>query len=155
MSIPGLWGQFLHGLFFKMIYVTLIVSSNKPGDISSHPFLPGLFWCHFLPPNFLTRRVYYPNCHHTKVAIHSISLSLPLSPLRQQPYRVMIVPRARRVYYPNCHVLTNWNWATTQENLHCVFYKCAYFSVSILWYTCMFYFASRLSVRLCTVNLTF
>jgi hypothetical protein len=73
-----LWGQFLHGLFFKMIYVTLIVSSNGPGDVSSCPLLLGLFWRHFLPPNFLAG-------HHTKVAIHSVvSLSLPLSPLRQQ-----------------------------------------------------------------------
>jgi hypothetical protein len=30
-------------LFFKMIYVTLIISSNGPGDISSRPLLPGLF----------------------------------------------------------------------------------------------------------------
>jgi hypothetical protein len=29
--------------FFKMIYVTLIVSSNGSGDISSRPLLPGLF----------------------------------------------------------------------------------------------------------------
>jgi hypothetical protein len=74
----GLWGQFLHGLFFKMIYVTLIVSSNGPGDVSSHPLLPGLFWRQFLPLNFLTRR-------HRNVATHSFSLSLPLSPHRKQP----------------------------------------------------------------------
>jgi hypothetical protein len=61
-----------------MIYVTSIVSSNGPGDVSSLPLLPGLFWSHFLPPNFLAGR-------HTKVAIHSIALSLALSPLRQQP----------------------------------------------------------------------
>jgi hypothetical protein len=62
-----------------MIYVTLIISSNGPSDVSSCPLLPGLFWHHFLPPNFLA------GCH-TKVTIHSISLSLPLSPLRLQPY---------------------------------------------------------------------
>jgi hypothetical protein len=36
---------------FLMIYVTLIVSSNRPSDISSCPLLPGLFWrlfCHKL-----------------------------------------------------------------------------------------------------------
>jgi hypothetical protein len=73
-----LWGQFLHGLFFKMIYVTLIVSSNEAGDVSSQPLLPTMFSHHFLPPTFLAE------CH-TKVDIHSIFLSLPLSPLRQQP----------------------------------------------------------------------
>jgi hypothetical protein len=79
VSILDLWGQFLHGLFFKMIYVTLIVSSNGPGDVSSRPFLPGLFWHHFLPSIFLA------GCH-TKVAIHYVvSLSLLLCPLRQQP----------------------------------------------------------------------
>jgi hypothetical protein len=63
-------------LFFKMIYVTLIISSNGSGDVSSRPLLPRLFWCHFLPPNFLAE-------HHIKVAIHSVvSLSLPLSLLR-------------------------------------------------------------------------
>jgi hypothetical protein len=65
-------------LFFKMIYVTMIVSSNGPGDVSYHPLLPVLFWRHFLSPNFLAGR-------HTKVVIHSVSLSLPLSLLRQQP----------------------------------------------------------------------
>jgi hypothetical protein len=76
MSIPGLCGQFLHSLFFKMIYVTLIISSNGHGDISFYPLLPGLFCCHFLPSYFLAA------CH-TKVVIHSVSL--PLSPLRHQP----------------------------------------------------------------------
>jgi hypothetical protein len=33
--------------------------------------------------------------------------------------------------------------------------KCPYFSVSILWYTCMFAFASRMSARLRVVNLVF
>jgi hypothetical protein len=64
---------------FEMIYVTLIVSRNGPGDVSSRPLLPELFWCHFLTPNFLAER-------HTKIGIHSISLSFSLSPLRQQPY---------------------------------------------------------------------
>jgi hypothetical protein len=64
--------------FLKMIYVTLIVSSNESGDVSSCLLLPGLFWCHFLPLNFLAGR-------YTKVAIHSVSPSLTLSPLRQQP----------------------------------------------------------------------
>jgi hypothetical protein len=40
----SLSGQFLHGLFFKMIYVTFIVSSNRPGDVCSSLLLPGLFW---------------------------------------------------------------------------------------------------------------
>jgi hypothetical protein len=51
-----------------MIYVTWIISSNVPGDVSSRPLLP------FLPPKFLAGR-------HTIVAIHSIpspSLYLPL-----------------------------------------------------------------------------
>jgi hypothetical protein len=61
-----------------MMYITLIVSSNGPGDVSSHPLLHGLFWCYFLPPNFLAG-------HYTKVVIHYVSLSLLLSPLRQQP----------------------------------------------------------------------
>jgi hypothetical protein len=56
----------------------LIISSNGPGDLSSLPLLPGLFLHHFLPPNLLAGR-------HTKVAIHYVSLSLSLSPLRQQP----------------------------------------------------------------------
>jgi hypothetical protein len=73
MSIPGLRGQFHQGLFFKMIYVTLIISSNGPGDVSYRRLLPRLFWCHFLAG------------HYTKVAIHYVSLSLPLSPLMQQP----------------------------------------------------------------------
>jgi hypothetical protein len=65
-----------------MINVTLIVSSNGPRDVSSRPLLPGLFLHHFLLPNFLPGR-------HTKVVIHSISLSLPLgsshvSKLKQQ-----------------------------------------------------------------------
>jgi hypothetical protein len=38
-----------------------------------------LFSHHFLPPNLLAG-------HHTKVAIHYASLSLSLSPLRQQPW---------------------------------------------------------------------
>jgi hypothetical protein len=62
----------------------------------------------------------------------------------------MAVPYARRVYCPNYHVLTNWKWATTQENLHRVFYKCPYFSVSILSY--MFAFVS---VECETVDLVF
>jgi hypothetical protein len=36
------------------------------------------------------------------------------------------------VYCLNYDVLTNWKRATTQENLHGVFYKCPYFSVSII-----------------------
>jgi hypothetical protein len=55
----------------------MIISSNMPGDLSSRPLLHGLFSRHFLPPNLLAGR-------HTKVAIHYVSLSLPLSPLRQQ-----------------------------------------------------------------------
>jgi hypothetical protein len=117
MSIPGLWGQFLHDLFFKMIYVTLIVSSNRPGDVSHRPLLPGLFWSHFLPPNFLVG-------HQTKVAIHSASHSLPLSPLRQQPYLKSQTTepwpsdiQARCISRSNCHLLTNWNRAITQDNL--------------------------------------
>jgi hypothetical protein len=74
----GLWGQFLHGLFLKMMYATFIVSSNGPGDVSSRLLLLELFWCHILPPNFLAER-------HTKVAINSVSPSLPLSPIRLQP----------------------------------------------------------------------
>jgi hypothetical protein len=62
-----------------MIYVTLIVSSNGSGDVSSWPLIPGLFWRHLLLSNFLVG-------HHTKVVIHSVSLSLPLSPLRWQSY---------------------------------------------------------------------
>jgi hypothetical protein len=62
----------------------------------------------------------------------------------------MAAPHARRLYCLNCHVLANWNRATTQENLHCVFYKCPYFSVSILSY--IFVFAS---VECETVNLVF
>jgi hypothetical protein len=50
----------------------------------------------------------------------------------------MVVPRARRVYCLNCHVLTNWNRATTQENLQHVFYMCPYFSISILSYMSVF-----------------
>jgi hypothetical protein len=68
----------MHDLFLKMIYVTFIVSSNGAGDVSSCPLLPELFWHLFLPPNFLAG-------HHTKVANHFVSLSLPLSRLRQQP----------------------------------------------------------------------
>jgi hypothetical protein len=56
---------------FKMIYVTLIISSNGPGDISYHPLLPGLFW----------RQTFWLG-GHTKVVIHSITLSHPLSTLR-------------------------------------------------------------------------
>jgi hypothetical protein len=40
----SLSGQFLQGLFFKMIYVTFIVSSSRSGDVSSRLLLPGLFW---------------------------------------------------------------------------------------------------------------
>jgi hypothetical protein len=54
----------------------------------------------------------------------------------------MTIPRTRRVYCLNCHVLTNWNRAPTQENVHHMFYNCPYFLVSILWYTCMFVFSS-------------
>jgi hypothetical protein len=133
-----------------MIYVTLIVSSIGPSDVSSRPLLPGLFWCHFLLPNFLAG-------HHTKVAIHSISLSLPLSPLRQQPCL-----KAQRTEQWLFHgqggciariVMSSPTGTkkTTQENLHCVFYKCPYFSVSVPCFS----FASRLSVRLCVVNLVF
>jgi hypothetical protein len=78
MSILAYEVSFSAVCFFKMIYVTLIVSSNGPGDISSCPLLPRLFWRHFLPSNFLVGR-------HTKVAIHYIYLSLLLSTLRQQP----------------------------------------------------------------------
>jgi hypothetical protein len=46
MSIPELCGQFLHGLFFKMICATLIISSNGPGDVSARLMkimsIPGL-----------------------------------------------------------------------------------------------------------------
>jgi hypothetical protein len=153
VSIPGLWGQFLHGLFFKKIYVTLIISSNKPGDVSFRPLLPRLFWCHFLPPKFLAWR-------HIKVAIYYVSLSLPLSTLRQQSCLKAQTTEQWSSHAQgaciaqNCHVLTNWNWGTTQENLHRVFYNCPYFLVSNLWYTCMLAFASRLGAR-CVVNLVF
>jgi hypothetical protein len=81
--------------------------------------------------------------HHTKVAIHSLSLSAYAVVMSQSSNnRVIIVPRVRRVYCPNCHVLVNWNRAATQlENLHHMFYKCPYFLVSILSYTCIFMFA--------------
>jgi hypothetical protein len=104
----------------------------------------------FLLTNFLAGR-------HTKVVIHSVSLSLPVSSLRQQPClksqnnRAMVVPRARRVYDPNYYVLVKWNRATTKENLHHVFYKCPYFSVGAPCFS----FASRLSVRLYGVSLVF
>jgi hypothetical protein len=65
--------------------------------------------------------------------------------------RAMAFSRARRVYYLNCHVLANWNRATTQENIHCVLYKCHYFLISV---PCL-RFASQLSVRLRVVNLVF
>jgi hypothetical protein len=58
-------------MFFKIIYVTLIISSSGSGDVSSCPLLPGLFWRHFLLSNILA------GCY-TKVAIHFVSLSLPL-----------------------------------------------------------------------------
>jgi hypothetical protein len=107
--------------------------------------IPGVFW----HQNFEAGR-------HTKVAIHSLSLppslSLSLAAAISQGLnnRAMAVPCARRVYCPNCHVLTNWNRATTQKNLHRVFYKCPYFSLSILSY--MFVFAS---VECEIINLVF
>jgi hypothetical protein len=134
-----------------MLYVTLNISSNGSGNISSRPLLlritsmviPRVFWCHFCRKNFVAGR-------HTKVAIHSLSLSLSLPPSlplgsymsQSSNNRAMVVPRAMGVYCLNCHVLANWNGATTQENLHRLFYKCSYFLISILSYTCMFVFAS-------------
>jgi hypothetical protein len=63
----------------------------------------------------------------------------------------MAAPYARRLYCLRYHVLANWNRATTQENLHRVFYMCPYFLVSVPCFS----FASGLSVRLCVVNLVF
>jgi hypothetical protein len=64
--------------FLNDVYLTLIVSSNMPGDVNKCSLLPGLFGRQLLPPNFWA-------WHHTTVVIHSISLSLPVSPFRQQP----------------------------------------------------------------------
>jgi hypothetical protein len=52
-------GHFLYDLFFN-VYITLILSSNVSGDISSHSLLlsitaiviPGVSWHHFLPSKF-------------------------------------------------------------------------------------------------------
>jgi hypothetical protein len=60
------------------MYFTLIFSSIGSSDVNKYLLLPELFWRHLLPPNFWSWR-------HTKVDIHSVSLSLPVSPLRQQP----------------------------------------------------------------------
>jgi hypothetical protein len=80
---------------------------------------------------------------HTKVAIHSLSFSLSQLPC----LKVQIAEQWSSHAQGGCiariamHVLANWNWATIQENLHHVFYKFPYFSVSILSYTCIFAFA--------------
>jgi hypothetical protein len=66
-------------IYFLNVYITLIHSSNGPGDISSCPLLlrittmsiTRVFWCHFLPPNFCG----WPP-HKS-----SHPFSLPLSPL--------------------------------------------------------------------------
>jgi hypothetical protein len=100
--------------FLNGVYPTLIISSNGPGDVNKRPLLPR-FWA----------------WRHTKVVIHFVPLgSSHISKLKQQSNGT--VPRTRRVYCPNCHVLTNCNRATTQDNLHHVFYMCPYFSIIIL-----------------------
>jgi hypothetical protein len=66
-----------------MLYVTLIISSNRHGDLSSHPLIlriramviSGVLWCYFLPTKFC-------GCAPHK-SRHPFSPSLPLSPLRQ------------------------------------------------------------------------
>jgi hypothetical protein len=83
VSIPGLRGQFLYGLFFEMLYATLIVSSDGPGDVSSSPLqlriitmvILGVFWHYFLPPKFCGRAPHKSS--------HPFSRSL--SHLRQLP----------------------------------------------------------------------
>jgi hypothetical protein len=64
VRLVSLWFVFLN------VYVTLILNSNWPSDVSSHPLLmsttsmviPRVFW----HQNFVAER-------HTKVAIHSLS----------------------------------------------------------------------------------
>jgi hypothetical protein len=74
-------GHFLYGLFFQMLYVTLILSSNVPGDISSCPLLlriTTILWREsVLVPKFCG---WVP---HKSSHPFSLSPSLPPSPLRQ------------------------------------------------------------------------
>jgi hypothetical protein len=72
----SLWGQFLHNLFFKLIYVTLIVSSNRPGDISYASCYLDCFDAIFYHQIFWLGAIQ---------KYHPFYLSLPLSPLRKQP----------------------------------------------------------------------
>jgi hypothetical protein len=68
----------LHGLFFTMIYVTSIVTMGLVMSPSPPP--PCYLDCFgaIFATKFLAGR-------HIKVAIHYVSHSLPLSPLKQQP----------------------------------------------------------------------
>jgi hypothetical protein len=110
--------------------------------------IPRVFRCHCLPPKFCGWAPHKSS--------HSFSLCVrrPLS-LKQLPcLKAQITEKwlslVQGVYCMNCCVLTNWNRATTQENLQHVFYKCPYFLVSILSY--MFAFAS---INCEAVNLVF
>jgi hypothetical protein len=91
--------------------VSQIISSNRPGDVSSHPLLPGFFGAIFYCQPF---------CWAPYKSNHSLCVPLPpsISPKvatmsQSSNNRAMAIPCARRVYCPNYHVLTNGNRATT------------------------------------------
>jgi hypothetical protein len=73
-----------YAVCFFNVYITVILNSNEPDDITSRPLLlrittiviPGVFWCHFCCQNFVAKR-------HTKVVIHSLSLRCHVSKLKQ------------------------------------------------------------------------
>jgi hypothetical protein len=136
--------------YFLNVYITLILNSNGPGDISSRPLLLrittmvilGVFWHYFFRQNFVVGR-------HTNVAIHSLSLSLPPSlSLRQLPcLKAQTTEQWWSHTQGECIAqIAMYSPTGTKQPHKRTFTACStsasIFLVTILSYTCMFGFAS-------------
>jgi hypothetical protein len=85
VSIPTWWGHFLYILFFLKIFILLrsLVAIGLVPSPPSRCYWGSQQWSYLECFGTIFCRQHFLEGRHTKVAIHSLFLSLPLSPLRQ------------------------------------------------------------------------